>query len=383
LRRVSVPNRLFFASAAFAVDFLNFAAVLAESMLAVVRMHATELQLGVLGACVALGYALPCMFSGIVSERTGRRNLCLLATAGIAAVNFVEPGVTTMWGLCAAGTLRMVATGFFWPPLMAWLTETSDSESFSETLGGYNVCWAVGILLGFYVGGWSYQSLGPAAAFHLAGWSAAATFAGLLLTTPRRAEHRHAAHPMEQGDARAFVRQGLLLNLCGCFTTSLILYVFPKLVEGRLDAGVQGTLHAVRMGGTAAAFALMASTRGWHFRRWPMWLGLGALLAGLALCAASRSLPLFAVAFAVTGVGAGTAYMMSAYYALALMRTKGLAGGIQETLIGFGYFTGPMFGGVAGALASPRGALFAALIPLAAMLPAVWVRRAAAPDNPQ
>jgi len=383
LRRLSVPNFLFFATVAFAVDCLVFAAALSEAMLAVDRMHATELQLGLLGAAVALGYAVPCIFTGVISERLGRRSLCLAATAGIAAVCFVEPHLSTMGALCAAGALRMVATGFFWPPVMAWLTETTDSDSFSETLGRYNVCWAVGILVGFFAGGWTYQRLGPVAAFHFTAWLAVAAFAFLLLATPRRMVQHQRPHGMEEGDARAFVRQGFLLNLCGCFTTSLILYVFPKLVEGRLEAGVQGTLHAVRMGGTVLAFAVMSSTRAWHFRRWPMWLGLGALLAGLALCAAARSLPLFAVAFAVTGAGAGTVYMLSAYYALALMRTKGLAGGIQETLIGVGYFTGPMFGGVAGALAGPRTALAAALIPLAAMLPAVWVRRSAASRRPR
>ena len=106
MQRLTISKKSFFYTSAFAVDCFNFIAIAAEVFMAVALLKATAFQLGVLGAANALGYALPCVWTGLLSERLSRSRMCLIALAGLTVVYAVTPKVTSVYLLCIASFLR-------------------------------------------------------------------------------------------------------------------------------------------------------------------------------------------------------------------------------------------------------------------------------------
>lgn len=320
--------------------------------------------MGWLGA-MGIGYALASVATGMLSDKLGRRPMLLIATGGMAICYALAPHMHTITGLCIVAFFRGVATAFLWPPLMAWMTETSGLGSFSGLLGGYNVTWASGMLVGFLVGGYTYQHLGYEAPFYIASALATVSFFFVLLCTPEAGHLQMEAHEMKARDARAFVREGFLLITISQFVVTMVLYMFPKVVGAHMGEAEQGSLHVLRMAGQVVVFAIMARTTRWHFSRWPAWLFVISSSIGVLLLTLASGYLLYAAGFVCLGVGMGVAYMLSAYYALMLMESKGLGGGLQEMLLGVGGVAGPLYGGAIGQLSTARWGVGAGLLPMA------------------
>jgi len=367
MQQIAVSNRIFFYLSAFTVDCVNFMAILAEAFLAASVLGASEMQMGALGAANALGYALPCVWTGLLSERLGRRRMCLIAVAGLTLAYLITPQVGSIAALCGVSFCRSLATSFFWPPLMAWMAETSEQEALSGLLGGYNVFWTLGILTGFGVSGWAFEHLGPATPFYGAAALAVGMFGFLLVFKPRHGRFEAQENDVDPRKARQFVLEGYTINCLSYFLAALVLYLFPKVADESMGEMAQSFLHVSRMAGQLLIFLLLANTTFWHYGRGLLWFYTGIVAVGLVLIAMAQSYSLSLLGFALLGIGGGAGYMMSSYYALALIRTKGLGSGIQESLIGVGGLFGPLYGGVAARLSSPRASILAGLIPLAAV----------------
>lgn len=369
MKRIAVSNRAFFYTAAFGLDFFNFLAIMAEVFWADSVLLATEFQMGLLGGISALGYALPCVWTGLLSERLGRRRMCLMSVGGLTVVYLLTPQVHSVATLCILSFLRSVATSFFWPPLMAWMTETSDRSGFSKILGGYNVSWTLGILAGFAFSGWSFQHMGPSAPFYIAAGLALSQFVALLAFRPDRLHLEPHGHDLPSRDVERFVRDGYCMIFICYFLGSLTLYLFPKVAGDALGEQAQSLLHAARMAGQMGIFIVLSATVIWHYKSWTIWIGLGFSCVGIGTIWATESYPVYVLGFVLLGAGGGIGYTLSAYYSLALMKTKGLGSGIQESLIGSGGLLGPLYGGQVAAMSTPRNSILAGLLPVAA----VWI----------
>lgn len=366
LRRIPVSNRFFFCFLGFAGDCFNFSAIIAETFLAASVFKASEMQMGLLGAMFG-GYALACVFTGMLSDRVGRRPLCLLACLGMIAAYVVAAHAPSMQVLYLASFFRSVSTSLLWPPLMAWMTETSGRKGFSGLLGAYNIAWACGILAGYFIGGWAFEHISPSAPFYFAITLGLLTFGVLLVCVPLQAELAMESHELESGDVVFFVREGLVLMTSLHFAVALVLYMFPKVVGNAMGETAQSVLHVIRMVGQVLAFVAMTWFGGWHFRRWPIWLCLVLSVGGMLLVGTCARPGLYAVGSAALGVGMGISFMLSAYYTLALMESKGLGSGMQESLVGGGSVLGPLLGGVVAAGTSPRTSIVLGCVPLVAV----------------
>jgi MFS family permease len=367
VRRLRIPNRFFFYTGGFACDCYNYVAILSEAFFAAYVLRASEFEMGLLGASSAIGYALPCIATGLLSEKIGRRRTLLMATAGQAVVYLLTPRVSTIGLLCLMSFLRSVATSFYWPPLMAWMSETSDTTSLSGIIGGFNVSWALGCVAGLAVSGVMFEYLSPAAPFLAASALAGAMFLFFLSTAPARLAIENHDHGVPPHRVQSFVREGLILNCLGFFVVALVLYMFPKIAGLGMGEAEQSTLHVGRMLAQAVTFLIFAHTRAWHYRRWPVTVSLVAFVFGLILCGLTRSYWIYLIGFVLLGIGTGIGYTLSIYYTLALLRRKGLGSGMQESLIGLGILFGPLYGGTVATLTSPRGSLFAAVLPVLGM----------------
>ncbi|MGI8905741.1 MAG: MFS transporter [Candidatus Sumerlaeaceae bacterium] len=369
--RLPVSNVAFFCLIGFLGDCLNFTAVQSEIFLAAGIFHARELQLGLLGAATSLGYALPAMWAGVLSERMGRRPLCTFGVLGLLLSYLVIPYVQTLPQLYAICFLRSVFSAFLWVPLMAWMARAQDHEGLSGLLGKYNVSWALGILSGFYLAGVMFTGYGWRSGFHVSAGLAFVLLMFIFCCEPQGGRGAPAdvdeqpVHGLEVHEVRHFVRQGLLMLTIGNFLSALVLYMFPRVGGGIVHEQGQSLLNVIRLTGQVSAFVLFGYTVNWHFRRWPLLLCGAFLCVGVLLVAVGARFAVYAAGFGLVGAGFGIAFTMSAFYALGLSESKGKGSGMMETLVGSGSLLGPLYGGAIGQMSGPRMGVVAGLIPLA------------------
>lgn len=370
MKRIPVPNVVFFCAIGIIADSFNFIAIQSEIFIADSLFGATELQLGILGALASLGYALPAFATAMWSERVGRRPLCLLAFAGLAVAYLLMPHVQNVWQVCTVSFLRAMFTACLWPPLMAWMAELERHERLSRLLGWYNISWSGGILTGFYLAGLLFTYMGWKSGFYVPAGLAVLMFFFVGLCTPGGGSIP-AGVEIEPDTVRTnpsrvqhFVRQGLTLMGLGMLVSSLVMYLFPKVGAGHVDEQGQSLLNTARMGGVMAAFIMMGRSHRWHYRQWPLWLCLGSLAIGPCLLYATNIYALYVAGFILIGFGFGISFMLSSFYALGLLDTKGKGSGMMETLIGSGGLIGPLFGGAIGSVTTPRIGILSGLVPV-------------------
>lgn len=372
--RIILPNLLFFCIIGFVADLFNFAAAQAEILTATFVLGASELQLGILGAIGSLCYALPVMLTGLLSDRLGRRPLAL---AGITSM-----GISYVWGahadsiqeLYCIAALRSLATSMLWPPVMAWMARAVPPRKLPRFLGAYNVSWATGTFFGFWGAGYLFQNFGWTSPF----WAAAALAAFLVLFVfavhPRGGKgiappmdsdgnepHDHGLTPQQ---VHYFIRQGLLMVSAGSIAAGAALYLFPKVGAETLTEVQISLLNSFRLAGQVLAFYLMGRFVFWHFRRWPVWMLVTLLTAGLAILSTGHHYYQFIAGCILVGFGFGTGFSMCAFYALGLSTSKGRGSGSMETMIGAGGFAGPLLGGAVSTVAGARVGIFSGFLPI-------------------
>lgn len=365
----------------FAADCFNYCAILGEIFIAEKVLNATVLQLAVLGSLYALAYTITCPLSGYLADRVNKRWLCLLSVGGVAVTFWITPQLTSIWSLCAVSALRAAFIGFMWPPLMAWMTQTCPGGILSKRLGGYNVSWAVGMSIGYYIAGFLFQNYGGPGPFLFSLIFACCLFVFIAVFTPEEACGEDHPHALEAADVPFFVRQGMLMVTIGCFIGGLVLYVFPKVAGSAVSEQSQGLLHAARMGGQVLAFMLFTHMSTWHFKQWPPLVSLACFAVGMVIVALFGSLASYATGFVLIGFAIGVGYSMSIFYTLLLVQNKGMGGGIQETLIGLGNLLGPIYGGLLAWQFSPRVGVMLGILPLILVLPLTLYRRVAPAPN--
>jgi MFS family permease len=368
--RLPLNNLAFFAGIGFIVDAMNFGAIQIEIFAADRAFAASVTQLGILGTLGSLGYTLPAFFSGMLSEKYGRRPVCTLALLALSLCYFAGAWSTNVYHIWTECFIRAAITAFIWPPVMAWIADTQPGDSLPKFLSWYNISWAAGGFAGFYGAGEIFAAFGWKAGFYTA--AALSLLMAIYVSVFMPGRQPHLASDKSEDlyshspqEIQYYVLQGMVMLGLGMFLTGLVMYMFPKLAEGHVNEKWQGILNAMRMAGAVTAFFAFGLTKSWHFRRWPAVVIAAAFCAGLLLTAWGSHLVTYFISFYLVGIGFGTGFTVCAYYALGLVKTKGKGSGMMETLIGAGGLLGPIFGGQIAAQASPRAAILCGFVPLA------------------
>lgn len=376
LMRFTVPNIVFFGVIGFVADLFNFLGAQSEILTATFVFHATGFQLGILGACSSLCYAVPTLFTGVFSERVGRKPLVLAAVIGM--------GTSYSWGAVADGmremyfvsALRSASTALLWPPVMAWMARVVPPRTLSRFLGSYNLCWASGIFFGFWGAGFMFQHYGRSSPFLVAASLAAALLLFVALANPAGGRGLIAPllgngesnepdnHGLDPAQVRFFMKQGLLMVMAGSLASSAALYIFPKVGQGLLTEVQISLLNSFRMVGQMLAFYLMGRLSSWHYKRWPVWTIASALVFGLVVLSTGGNYAQFVAGILLIGFGFGGGYSMCAYYVLGLCETKGKGSGMMETTIGVGGLAGPLLSGTVASVSNPRSGILTGFIPV-------------------
>lgn len=335
----------------YAISFVidaGFGVVGIAVPLLALQLGATYDELGLIGAVSFLVYSLGSVVSGRLSERLGyRRTMIVASSLAVPMVLLFNFASTVIQILLLSGIIRLSLAGL-WPPMQAWLGSGKDRSELLNTLGRYNVCWGLGILVGPLAGGALY-SLGTATPFVFVSSLMGLISIVLILLKVRdeNADEPSPGQPQHQANARQFLPIAWSANFAGFFSAGAIRALFPKLTS---DLGISSDILGLLLSliGVAQVFVFYVVSRNnhWEFKFAPLVAVQILAACGLLLLVFADTTLAFACSMLCLGVALGITFTASIFYSL-LSGGGGRRTGIHESIIGSGYFLGPLVGGVA------------------------------------
>jgi predicted MFS family arabinose efflux permease len=282
-------------------------------------LRASPAQIGFLAATWSFHYILGCFLVRPLGGRLRPRDSIAGAATvmGLAVLPILFLHHLAPIFLCYA--VYGIATAFFWPPMMGWLSTGCEGEHLNRTMGRFNLCWSGGGIVGPVLAGVlaRYNPRFPVAA------------AGLL-----------------------YLAAGLYAAWAGLFAAYLVMgltfNVFPLAAQGQMGMSkpMVGLLLFFRALATSLALGVLGRTTAWHFR-------VGQMVAGLVLFAlVMAALPLgttpLAAGLLLAAVGALAAhcYVNSLFHGVAGSQHRAVRMAIHEALLSAGLVVGGACGGV-------------------------------------
>lgn len=321
-------------------------------------LDATPTMLGLLATVSAAAYTLLCLFTGRLSDRSGRRTLATLSCLLCAAVWLAMPLARRVWHLLALMPLSGAAIAMFWPATQAWLSEVTRGgpRGLAASLGEFNISWTAGLMLGPPLAGlmWAF---GRPAPFLLAAAGVLAVLALLRTVSGAPQAASEAQVGAERGGAgdrlaQHYLHLAWIANFASWFSRGLASVVFPKLgKEIGFSEQLIGLVFAALLAGQLVMFGLLHRRTGWQYRLWPLLAAEAIGAAGMIVAFAARTPGVFAAGFALSGACAGVTYVSSLFYSLhGHPAGRGARSGIHEAVLGSGMLLGPLLGGLVGDL---------------------------------
>lgn len=313
------------------------------------ELGASAGALGLLGASWPVPYIIASLISGRLSDRLGRRNIALIGSVAACLITFGCARTTNIPLLIGLTAIFGLGIGFFWPPVIAWISDGPRGAALHTRLTRFGVAWNIGLLLGFALTGWVFRRW-PQLAFDIPTFGLIAII--ILLLLPARPHHTEEENTFDLPAVpagRGFRKTAWMANFGVRLANAGVAAIFPQLAT-RLDiaADAHGGLLAVINATSMLMIAAMQVWTFWHTRLWPLWLAQGICALAAVAIGFGNSMGIFLAAFAVIGVVAGYSYQASIFFTLQEMTEKGKGSGLHEAFLAGGLLTGPLLAGWAG-----------------------------------
>lgn len=236
------------------------------------------LEAGFIGLFVAMGfgsYFAGCNIYNSLESKVSPRFSLPLSSGIIGALSlgiFFSPQIIP----ALAGLLILQGSlGFYWPPLMGWISVGLEGKELNKNLGYFNQSWSIGALLGPFAAGWLY-SLSPVLPFFIGAGGVFLVFIALLIGnktapdmvwTPLKNNENSRLSPEDNSTPLRFP------SWVGVFGTYAIFgvasTVLPLELRDVLGHGEQaaGNLLLVRGVLSLIGFTILARFTNWHFNR--------------------------------------------------------------------------------------------------------------------
>jgi MFS family permease len=241
---------------------------------------------------------------------------------------------------------------FTWPNLEALVAEREQAGRLPKLIGIYNVTWASGTAVAYFVGGAIIEKAGWRAMFwipaglHVLQLVLASFLAPRWHRIEREIQVSHeAASQARHPEAALFLKMAWLANPFAYIAMNAAIPMIPDLAERlRLSPRLAGYFCSIWFFSRMVTFAILALWPGWHYRfRWLIssYVGVIFCFCGMLLLNSLWAVILVQVAF---GWCVGLIYYSSLYYSMDVGEEKGSHGGMHEAAIGTGIFGGPAIG---------------------------------------
>ena len=308
-------------------------------------------------------YVFFCIYAGIIADRLRPRKvlvICSIAqvavTCGIFAVVWmqrkfiVSPIMQIVFLLAITG----IATAFYWPVMMGWISKGHEGKELTQRFGFYNVTWGSANMLLPIVGGYLMEvnylsSIGVAAVLMTFG-----LFCIYNVSNPDKSQKAHTQQSTETIAEQLnplntqFVwtsRVALLaMYICvGMFRSQLgILYKY----ELGFAESIFGWSVSIMCLLNVAIFYIMGKSHWWHYKKGFFAFSQILILAAMVMIIFSRNLFIQLLAAALAGITYSAVYSSHQYYCVAGARRRSGSMAIHETIIGAGYAIGSISGGI-------------------------------------
>ncbi|MEM2904455.1 MAG: MFS transporter [Candidatus Bathyarchaeia archaeon] len=317
------------------------------------RLGASDLLIGVIGAVGGVTYASAARFFGAVSDRFSRRLLISVALGVQAAACLLFSFIDAAGLLAFARFLQAAGAGLFWPVIEALVADLAPEERLDKSLRGYNLGWGIGSIIGPQVGGLLISLISIKAPFY---FSAATCLAMIPVTASTRTPRRNPSRPQlsqASGEKTVKVRASrrvyaaLISGVLFSFNGGIVATLFPAFAT-RLEvppytigmlfllSGLTQTAVFAQADGVAAKLGLKAS----------LLAGSSIFSLSLLVIPFTSSLSVYIASFAGQGVALGLLYATSLSLILRESGAQhGKAAGMWESTLGAGFFIGPLIGG--------------------------------------
>lgn len=344
------------------------------------ELGASAGALGLLGATWPVPYIIASLISGRLSDRIGRRNIAVIGSVVACIITFACARTTNIPLLIGLTAVFGLGIGFFWPPIIAWISDGPRGAALHKRLTRFGVAWNIGLLLGFALTGWVFRRW-PQLAFDIPTLGLGVII--ILLLLPARPHHTEEENTFELPAVpagRGFRKTAWFANFGVRLANAGVAALFPQLAT-RLDiaADAHGGLLALINGTAMLMIAAMQVFTFWHTRLWPLWLAQALCALAAAAIGVGNGMGVFLLAFALIGVVSGYSYQASIFFTLQEMTEKGKGSGLHEAFLAGGLLTGPLLAGWAGNAFGLRAPYFfcatALLVVVALQVVVVILRR--------
>jgi MFS family permease len=347
--------------------------VLAFPTVAILVLHATALQVGILGALEFLAFPVLGLFAGVTADRVRRRPILIACDLGRAVALASIPvaayfGVLTIYQMYAVALLVGVFTVFFDVSYQSYLPALIERQDLVEGNSKLEISRSTAQVAGPGVAGFLIQVAGGAAAIVVD----AVSYIGsaLLIWLVRRPEPQPAPASVEGAPSGIFaeLREGLqvvfgnsiLRRIVGCTATSnlgsnilfavVLIFFYRRLHLSPAEVGI--VFGAGSIGGVVGA--AVSATMARRLNVGPTIIA-GCLLFGIAFLGLPAALvlppvPILTLGFAVATFGT-TVYnvtQVSLRQAIAPNRVQGRMNATIRTVVWGTLPLGSVIGGILG-----------------------------------
>ncbi|MBO3802378.1 MAG: MFS transporter [Candidatus Brockarchaeota archaeon] len=346
-------------------------------------LGASPFLLGIIGGAGGLMNSFVPLVSGALSDRFRRKgfmtfSMCLCSLSCLLYYFSEDP-----FKLVAIKMLESVSLASFWPIVEALISDASG-ENLDESLRKFNVSWGSAMVVGPFIGGGLISAFSPKAPFVFA--LAIAAFVGsaspALVKEPRK---RPAAAGSEGRDSsrKNGAEAPIAISLASIFLFSslggIVFSLFPAYATNLGIPAYEVGLIMLAWGVARVATFYGSTEIEKRFSKKGMFVAGSSMLAAASfLIAKSLDFYSFVACFLVFGFGGGISYSASISSILGRWSfSRGYAAGLFESLIGVGYFLGPLMGGAISTYGTDSPYVFGSFLGLAvlAIQIAVYAKR--------
>jgi predicted MFS family arabinose efflux permease len=320
--------------------------------------QASPAQIGFLAATWSFHYILGCLLVRPLGQRLRPRDsiavAAMLMGCAVLPIVFLHRLMPVFLCYAAYG----IATAFFWPPLMGWLSTGSEGAQLNRTMGRFNLCWSGGGIVGPILAGVlsRYDPRLPVAAagsFYLAAglyvaWAGRGR-ADPVGVPPASCSSPDGALPPGPDEGGTVLRYPAWAGLFAAYLVlGLTFNVFPLAAQDQMGMSkpMVGVLLFIRALATTLTLLVLGRTTVWHFRISQMVIGLATFALLMVALPFGTSPVAVGLLLAAVGALAAHGYVNSLFHGVAGSRQRAVRMAIHEALLSAGLVVGGACGGV-------------------------------------
>jgi len=336
---------------------------------------------GIIGSAGGLVYSFMPLVSGILCDRIGRKLFISVSLFSYGVSCLLYSLVQEPLMFIPIKILEWISVATFWPAVESLIAD-SATEELEDALKKFNISWGSAMVVGPLMGGILIDELSVMAPFFFS--MLISFFFGMLsiilVREPRKpidAEKDSRGKLKMNGERDGSIVVALVTIFLFSSIVSILMSLFPSYAR---DLGISASeigVIAFTFGATRVVTFYQAPRIEARIKKTGMLL-VGSLVLGFASLATfySGNTLSFLMCFLLFGFGTGISYAVSIALVLKWRKSStGYAAGVFESLIGTGYFLGPLIGSFLSKFASNLPYIYGFFLSLIVFLIQLWYRR--------